>query len=311
MKRGMWVVAVAALALVAWSILRPAAAPQPAQINLFFTADVHGRLVPCGCFSGQLGGLTRIATMIGLGQLPGVLKVDVGDAIRGSADYEVIEYRAIQQAFAKIGYEALNVGHREAQLPAATLRELKRTSPVPMISANLRERAGGALVFEPYRIVKRGPWRIALVGVMDARGLPESLDESLTVEKMDVALGRLLPELRPKADAIVLLAFADEAAITALARQFYELDVILGGKVKQPSQQLVRENRSVILATTNQARALGTLKLRLDSPGKVTALAGEVVLVGEDAPQQAGVDRRPARAALGARQFGRNVKPRW
>ena len=49
-----------------------------------------------------------------------------------------------------------------------------------------------------------------------------------------------------------------------LARQFYaEVQVILGGKVKQPAQQLARENRSLIYFVTNESRALGILRLRL------------------------------------------------
>ncbi len=287
MRRWLLLGLLAAGLIGSWLAFRHPATARPTTLDVFFTADVNGRLVPCGCFSGQLGGLTRIASMIGLGKDAATLKVDVGDAIRGSADYEVIEYRTLQQAFAKLGYEVLNVGHREAQLPAATLRELKRTSPVPMLSANLIDRASGAPLFDPYRIVTRGRWRIALVGVLDARGLPDAMDDGLMVENIDITLGRLLPELRGKADCLVLLAFADEAALSALARQFYELDVILGGKVKQPSQQLIRENRSVILATTNQSRALGTLKLRIDQPGKITALAGEVVLVSDQIPQNA------------------------
>ena len=51
---------------------------------------------------------------------------------------------------------------------------------------------------------------------------------------MEAALGKLLPKLKAEADFIVLLAFADEPRCTALARQFYELDVILGGKVRSP-----------------------------------------------------------------------------
>jgi nitrate/TMAO reductase-like tetraheme cytochrome c subunit len=284
MKRWAWI-GLATVVLGIWALTTvrpPRAAP---MLDVFFTCDVRGRLVPCGCFSGQLGGLTRVATMIGLGAQPASLKVDAGDAIRGPADYEVIEYRHIQRAFAAMGYEALNVGLREAQLSAATLRELKRTAPVPMLGANLLDRATGQPILDAYRIVRRGAQRIAIVGVLDARGNAEALGDGLAIEDMEVTLGKLLPALRPQADCIVLLAFADETALTALARQFYELDVILGGNVKQPSQQLVRENRSLILATTNQSRALGTLRLRLGGPGKVAALRGEVVLVSEEIAQ--------------------------
>ena len=286
MKR--WTVAtlvLAAASLATWALLPRKTAAKPQDLTLLFTCDVRGRLEPCGCFTGQMGGLTRVASLVGKGMQPEVLKVDIGDALESPADYEQIEYHYIQQAFAKMGYEAFNVGHREAQLNATQLRELKVKSPVPMLSANLLDKATGAPLFDAYRIVRRGPWRIALVGVLDSRTVGEALGEGLTVESMEIVLGKLLPALKPQADFIVLLAFADEAALSRLAKQFYELDVILGGKVTQPSQQLIRENRSLILATTNESRALGTLSVTLVAPSKITAIKGEVVLVSDGIAQ--------------------------
>ncbi len=254
-------------------------------LNFLFTCDIHGRLVPCGCFSGQLGGLTRIATLFGPPSAANEIRVDVGDALAGPADYERIQYGYIQRAFALLGYEALNIGHREARLSATQLRALKAASPVPMLSANLLDRATGAPLFESHRIVRRGDWRIALIGVMDARSIGDGLGEGLAVEEPEVALGKLLPQLKGKADGIVLLAFSDEEAMAALARQFYEIDVVLGGKVRQPSQQLVKENRSLILATTNESRAVGVLQTRIVAPGRMEAIKGEVELVSDQIPQ--------------------------
>jgi len=283
MKR--WPVVLLALVAVGigvgFAILKKPAPPKPQALTALFTADVRGRLVPCGCFTGQMGGLTRVATLFGKGTAAEELRVDVGDAISGGADFQRIEYRYVQEAFAKMGFAALNVGWREAGLSAAQLREIKAHGPVPMVSANLLDAATGVPLFDTHKIVQRGAWRIALVGVLEPHGLGDALGDGLAVEEMNVALGKLLPKLRGQADFIVLLAFADEAAMAALARQFYELDVILGGKVRQPSQKLVTENRSLILATTNESRAVGTLNLRLLAPGKVEAVRGEVVLVSD------------------------------
>src|SRR6185295_14280516 len=85
----------------------------------------------------------------------------------------------------------------------------------------------------------------------------------LTVGDMDSALTRSFVEVRGKADVIILLAFADEETLTKLAQQYYEANVILGGKVRQPSQDLKKENRSLIYFVTNESRALGILRLRL------------------------------------------------
>ncbi|MEI9893908.1 MAG: multiheme c-type cytochrome [Chthoniobacter sp.] len=158
-----------------------------------------------------------------------------------------------------------------------------------MLSANLLDKATGTPLFDACKIIDRDGWRVALVGVLDGRSLGDGLGEGLAIEDMEVTLRRLLPQLKDRADFIVLLAFADEAALTDLARQFYELDVILGGKVRQPSQQLIKENRSLILATTNEARAVGLLQVAWRAPHLLGPLKGEVQLVDERIPQDEGI----------------------
>lgn len=281
MKRWQIIVGVLLLAVVAVGLIMPRVGRplRSSTVTFAFTCDVRGRLVPCGCFSGQMGGLTRVATLFGENASPGGIRLDVGDAIGGSEDYDRIEYAYILRAFAAMGYEAANLGHREAALSASQLRELKSKAAVPMISANLLDAATGKPLMETHRIVERHGRRIALVGVMDPRIAPEALGEGLRVERIETVLGRLLPVIKKEADFVVLLAFADEQTLLSLAREFYELNIILGGKVAQPSQRLVKENRSLLLAVTNESRAAGFLQVQLASERKMTPIAGEVKLV--------------------------------
>jgi Cytochrome c554 and c-prime len=81
-----------------------------------------------------------------------------------------------------------------------------------------------------------------------------------------------------------LLAFTSEARMRNLARQFYELDIILGGDVTQPSQELIVENESIILFTTNQARAVGDLKFTIEKE-RVTRPAFDIHLMLDSIPQ--------------------------
>jgi len=233
------------------------------ELPIYFTCDTHGRLEPCGCFSGQFGGLTRLKTVLDGEAKDTALRLDVGDAIAGSEDYDLIEYHYLLRAYAAMKFDALNIGHREAQLSAAQLQEIKKSSPVPIIGANLIDKASGKPIFDSYKIFERGGYRIAVIGVLDPRGIAENTGAGLTVGDMDSALTRSFAEVRGKADVIILLAFADEETLTKLAQQYYEANVILGGKVRQPSQDLKKENRSLIYFVTNESRALGILKLKL------------------------------------------------
>ena len=255
------------------------------ELPIYFTCDTRGRLEPCGCFEGQFGGLTRLKTFLDNEDTDNAVRVDIGDAVGGREDFDLIEYRYLLRAFATLKFDALNVGHREAQLSASQLREIRKSSPVPIVSANLLDKAGGKPIFDSYKIVERRGFRIALIGVLDPRGLGDDLGAGLVVGDMDSAITRSLAELRGKADLIVLLAFADEETLARLARQFYEAQVILGGKVRQPAQELRKENRSLIYFVTNESRAVGILRLQLAEGASPKPVKDEIRLLHDKIPQ--------------------------
>src|SRR5674476_961070 len=62
------------------------APPPTLDLPVYFTCDTDGRLEPCGCFTGQFGGLTRLKTVLDAEAADGALRVDVGDAIGGHED---------------------------------------------------------------------------------------------------------------------------------------------------------------------------------------------------------------------------------
>lgn len=257
----------------------------PVEVPIYFTCDTRGRLEPCGCFEGQFGGLTRLKTVLDAAPEAQTLRLDVGDALAGSEDFDLIEYRYMQRAFAAMHYDALNLGHREAQLSIAQLRDLKRTATAPMISANLLDKSTGLPVFDSWRVVERGGYRIAIIGVLDPRGAGDSLGEGVLIGDMASAITRCVQEVRPKADAVILLAFANEEALAKLAEQFYEATAILGGKVRQPSQELKQENRSLIYFVTNESRALGKLRIRLAAGESPKPVSNEIQLLHDKIPQ--------------------------
>ncbi|MEK0449593.1 MAG: hypothetical protein RL088_1861 [Verrucomicrobiota bacterium] len=248
------------------------------ELKIFLTADVRGRLVPCGCFTGQFGGLTRVSTVLGEPDSKS-LRLDAGDALEGPDDFHRMELAYIHRAFAQMGYAAANLGHREARLSAPELRQLAQSSGVPLLSANLLDSQTGAPVAKSHTIVKRGGWRIAIVGVLDEMIPAVELGTGLRVEKMSTAIGQLLPALKKDADFLVLLAFTNQEQLARLAREFPEFTAVLGGKVTQPSQEAGREGKTALLYVTNESKALGTLRLRLDSPGDAALLGGDVMLV--------------------------------
>lgn len=263
----------------------------PLDLPLYFTCDTRGRLEPCGCFAGQYGGLTRLKTVLEAEAGTNAVRVDVGDAVGGHEDYDVLEYRYVLQAFSAMHYDALNLGAREAQFSATQLRQFQQASPVPLLSANVLDQATGQPICAGYRVVHRGARSIGLIGVLDPRGVAGRLGPGLKVAAMEPAIERCLTALRGQTDLIVLLAFADEATLARLAQEFFECQVVLGGNVSQPAQRLVKENRSWVYFVTNESRALGILRLQLASGAPVQATTNEIRLlrdtIGQDSSLRA------------------------
>ena len=226
------------------------------NVTVIFTCDTQGRLEPCGCFSGQYGGLSRISTFIKKLNNDITVRVDAGDSAPGSEDYDLIQYKYVLQAFKKMNFDALNCGVREASLDLTELKNLLNTKNRPeIISANLLS-AQGEQVFPPFIRFKRGSKNIAILGVVDENLSGESLGKGLMVDNMETAIGRQLSKIKDD-DFKILLAFTDENQLRKLAEKFFEFDLILGGKVRQPSMNMLRENKSTILYTTNQAKNVG------------------------------------------------------
>ncbi|HUF64188.1 MAG TPA: multiheme c-type cytochrome [Verrucomicrobiales bacterium] len=287
MRRFLLALVLAAGGLAAgWHFLKHRSATAEAAglpLDIWFTCETNGRIEPCGCFSGQYGGLTRVSTVLASVPRPG-LKLEIGNAIAGGEDYHILQFRYLLEAQGRLGYAALNLGSREASLSAESLRSLAKDSPVPLISANVLDAATRRPVVEPWRVVETGGLRVGVIGVVhSSRTEPH---KSVHIEDAFEALRRVIPAVKEGSDLLVCMAFTDESGLAGIARAFYELPIILGGDVRQPSQSLERVNQSWILATTNESRALGELHTswnpRTKSLGPVT---GEITLMRDSIPE--------------------------
>jgi hypothetical protein len=196
-----------------------------------------------------------------------------------------MQYRHVLRAFGMLGFHAVNAGRREAALDAGTLVTCAKDSPVPILSANLLDAKTRLPVLRPWLRAEVGGVRYGVIGIVDAASIPEGgLGNGLEVADAASTIRTLLPEVQRAADVIVLLAFATEERMQALAAQFFEIHVILGGDVPQPSQDLEHANRSLILATTNQGRAIGFMEASLNE-GKLESPHHSIIMLHEDVPQ--------------------------
>lgn len=279
------------LAVVVLASCRPEAPRPDTPLTIHFTCDVSGRLEPCGCFTGQHGGLTRLRTWLRERDREGPsLRFDIGNALAGTADYERIQYESLLAAFEAMGFEALNLGAREAGLSREQLAGFAAQHAAPLVSASVVDARSREPLLPPYRILDHDGRRIAVLGLLDPRSCPDP-GEGLAVLDLEQAVDRVLPQLTAEAELVVVLAFAPESALRELARSYFEFDLILGGDVAGPAQELHAVNESRLAWTTGEGRTVGTVRARIGGgePPRLIEPEYAVELLYEQIPQDPGL----------------------
>jgi len=197
-------------------------------ITLLFSGDTQGVVYSQPGGFGPVGGLARRPPTLTYfrAEDPGTVVLDAGDAfVSGFAKAEAIN-KVLVRAMNHMRYDAMGLGPHDLAIGEVMLRELVGIASFPMICSNLQFQEGVEPWIKSYVLVERGQVRIALVSL-----LPPAPGVRITGAKLippRQALQAMLPELRGKADCIVLLTQFGAKKIAALLGDEGAVDVILG-----------------------------------------------------------------------------------
>lgn len=275
----------------------PDAAAQALDVTVFYTCDTRGNIHACDCTDGTAGGIARRMTYLDGHPAANRLLVDAGNVGAGVGARDVLDLDFILRGYRAMGYDAINAGRGEATLGAERLRALAQAYP-ELVSANLVDDAGKVIL--PPFVVKRLPngLRVGILGVMEGRASTGDLGPGLQALPVEDALARHLPEAQRQADVVLVLAYADERRMQELAGLFYEIDIMIGGLVEQPTADPVLINRTLLTAITDKGKSIGRLDLVVDG-SRIAAFTNEITMLYEnfaDAPGAAGILAEHAQA---------------
>lgn len=197
-------------------------------VRLLVSGSMLGRLEPCGCASGQLGGLARRMQHIGENRAYDLL-IEGGDLVESATELDLMKmFTATQVLFGmQRPYDVLGIGSHDLTLPLADWTSFQKGMMVPVVASDLTSdlpdwpakpfvekqvrdhtvRIGSlTMTLPPALAVEKAPvqlltpeagWKAALAGAADAtlRVLLLHTDEA--------AARRLVPQLQPAPDLVV------------------------------------------------------------------------------------------------------------
>ena len=198
------------------------------QVSILFTGDTQGVVYPQPGIFGPVGGLARRLPVIERvrAEDPGVLLVDAGDAFASGFARAGKINTILVRAMNSMPYDAMGLGTYDLEMGEVALRELVGMAKFPFICTNLVFQNGADPWIKPYVLIKRDQLRIAFISL-----LPPVTGMRVTGARFvppRQALLALLPELKVKADCIVLLTQYGSADIAELLGTDHAVDVIIG-----------------------------------------------------------------------------------
>jgi len=211
-------------------------------VTILFFNDFHAHLTP---FKKEYtdqnlwAGLARITAMVRKIRAENAAAgnetylFSSGDSLQGSLISTVFKGEAEFKALDKLGIDAMAVGNHEFDFGSKRLLHLEQQVNFPLLSANTHLKESSNLVFDPYRIMRTSDgFRIAVMGLTTPETpittAPENVSDYRFVQP-ELAVQRYIEDLDRRTDAIILLSHLGLDQDLMLARDYQELDVIIGG----------------------------------------------------------------------------------
>jgi 2',3'-cyclic-nucleotide 2'-phosphodiesterase/3'-nucleotidase len=297
-------------------------APQAAEsvhITLMGTTDLHAHIEPVDYYANKplALGFAKIATLIrGIRkEQPNSLLLDAGDMIQGTplGYYFATEERAkpnpMMLVMNALGYDAAAVGNHEFNFGLDYLWKTKREAHFPILAANIKQTyTSGVEHFDPYIIKNVAGVRVALVGFV-TQSIPHwevsAHYKGYEFESIVTAARRVIPEVRKKADVVVVIAHSGmgpdpeektpslfieipgENQVLELANQVPGIDVILFGHThSQVAERIV--NGVLLTQPKNWGGSLARIDLDVarsaDGHWQIASKHSTVIPVTADTP---------------------------
>jgi hypothetical protein len=243
----------------------------PVNIVLVFSGEELGNLAPCGCYEGQIGGISRRHTFINsiteTKENNIIIPVSLGDLINGSGRQEEIKMEILCRAMDEMGYVLHNLGEKDIEIDPQVISYLSQTNTTAFLASNIKITAPFPIKTNQYILkeyVNSGyPLKIAFLGIISPSLLKDGSCDYTNIYDPKQVLGPLIKELQDKADLLVLLSHAPREESEEIANFLPEIDLIITGHdqdIDEPKNSITYVNNTPIVSAGKGGKYIGVAK---------------------------------------------------
>jgi hypothetical protein len=207
---------------------------QKPRLAIAISGMEDGYIEPCGCagLDRMKGGMGRRAAFLQEYRKKGwpLVAIDVGGIARGFGRQAEMKFRTLVEGKLKMGYEAIALGTTDLRLPAGELLSLAagvEGKPSVFVAANVGLLSKPGDIVPTSRVIEAGGMKLGVTAVLGKQYQKTINNPEIEMGDPVAALKQIVPELKRKADYLVLLAHATKDEAVALAQQFPEFNVVV------------------------------------------------------------------------------------
>jgi hypothetical protein len=188
-------------------------------------------------------------------------------------------------AMDQLGYDVVTLGEREFNFGQKFLLDAFKQTKIDLVSANIVYAASKKPFVKPYVIRKEGPLRVAVTGVLGKtiKFKTSPADQELEVLDPTETLQKLIPELRKKADIVVVLSHQGLPEGSRLITDVPGMDVMIFGHMAGLYRSIVKTQDVINARGGERGQYIPQIHLVVED-GKITAFDGDVVALDDKVP---------------------------
>lgn len=198
-------------------------------ITVLYTGDTYGVIG----YPGFPGGLAKRKWAIEetRKKTPNVLVLDTGNTLAPFYFSRFDRGEFVFNTLDQLGYDAINLGSHDFDYGQNRILSLKaKVRNVQFLSSNIREKTSGKPWAQEWLLKEVQGIRVGILGLCDPKIEQQTIVgnfEGLAAESPKQALGRLIPEIRPKVDLLILLSNIPADHLRNLLEEIKGIDIAI------------------------------------------------------------------------------------
>lgn len=266
------------------SVTSAGAAADLPDLVILYTGDGRGNIEPSGCCS-KIGGMARRATKIKEFRelYKNIILADSGDFLwkRPGDMLHPLQVEHVRKAFTAIGYDAVNIGDGEIASGEIFMRHFQTEPLPPLFSSNVTLAKDGERPWAPYIIREAGKVRTAIIGLNSPDMVQSNPDGLFAVSDPIQTLEKLIPEIRTKADMVVLLSHLGWEKSKQVVERFPMIDIVIVGHDSYPTFSSETIGKTLMVKNAAGGGLLGVVEVWTDASNRPAKMESRLEVLVE------------------------------